>query len=264
MSTPEIVADAAPLILLPAVDVVNGQAVRLHQGAAGSEKVYGSPLEAALGWQEAGASWLHLVDLDAAFGRGSNFELLKEVIGKLDLQVELTGGIRDTESLERALATGARRVNIGTAAVENPDWCHEVISKYGDQVAIGLDVLADEEGNWRVRGRGWVTDGGDLWEILDRLDAQGASRFVVTDVSKDGTLSGPNLDLLLDVASATDAPVVASGGISELADIERIAQYRLEGIEGAIIGKALYEHKFTLQEALAVAQNTTAFAPMNG
>lgn len=236
--------------LLPAVDVVNGQAVRLHQGEAGSETVYGTPLESALMWQEQGAEWLHFVDLDAAFGRGSNHEMMAEVVGRLDINVELTGGIRDDASLERALGTGARRVNIGTAALEKPEWCAEVIKKYGDRVVIGLDVR-EVDGEWRAKGNGWVSDGGDMWEVLERLTAQGCSRFVVTDVSKDGTLTGPNIDLLRDVAAATDAPVVASGGISVLDDVISLAQYVDEGIDSAIIGKALYEGRFTLPEALA-------------
>ncbi|ALA67591.1 bifunctional 1-(5-phosphoribosyl)-5-((5-phosphoribosylamino)methylideneamino)imidazole-4-carboxamide isomerase/phosphoribosylanthranilate isomerase PriA [Corynebacterium lactis] len=241
------------LTLLPAVDVADGQAVRLVQGAAGSETSYGAPLEAALNWQNAGAEWVHLVDLDAAFGRGSNYELLADVIGKLDVNVELSGGIRDTESLEAALATGCKRVNIGTAALENPEWCREVIASYGDRVAIGLDVR-NEEGQWRLRGRGWVSDGGDLWEVLERLDSQGASRFVVTDVSKDGTLQGPNVDLLRDVAAATEAPIVASGGISSLDDIAAIKELVVDGVDSAIVGKALYAGRFTLEEALAIAR----------
>ncbi|WP_297453012.1 bifunctional 1-(5-phosphoribosyl)-5-((5-phosphoribosylamino)methylideneamino)imidazole-4-carboxamide isomerase/phosphoribosylanthranilate isomerase PriA [uncultured Corynebacterium sp.] len=241
------------LTLLPAVDVADGQAVRLVQGAAGTETSYGAPLEAAMNWQNAGAEWIHLVDLDAAFGRGSNYDLLADVVGKLDVKVELSGGIRDNASLEAALATGCARVNIGTAALENPEWCREVIANYGDRVAIGLDVL-NEEGQWRLRGRGWVSDGGDLWEVLERLDAQGASRFVVTDVSKDGTLQGPNVELLRDVAAATDAPIVASGGVSSLDDIAAIAKLVDEGVDSAIVGKALYAGRFTLEEALAVAR----------
>ena len=241
------------LTLLPAVDVADGQAVRLVQGAAGTETSYGAPLEAAMNWQNAGAEWIHLVDLDAAFGRGSNYDLLADVVGKLDVKVELSGGIRDNASLEAALATGCARVNIGTAALENPEWCREVIANYGDRVAIGLDVL-NEEGQWRLRGRGWVSDGGDLWEVLERLDAQGASRFVVTDVSKDGTLQGPNVELLREVAAATDAPIVASGGVSSLDDIAAIAKLVDEGVDSAIGGKALYAGRFTLEEALAVAR----------
>ena len=241
------------LTLLPAVDVADGQAVRLVQGAAGTETSYGAPLEAAVNWQNAGAEWIHLVDLDAAFGRGSNYDLLDDVVGKLDVKVELSGGIRDNASLEAALATGCARVNIGTAALENPEWCREVIANYGDRVAIGLDVL-NEEGQWRLRGRGWVSDGGDLWEVLERLDAQGASRFVVTDVSKDGTLQGPNVELLREVAAATDAPIVASGGVSSLDDIAAIATLVDEGVDSAIVGKALYAGRFTLEEALAVAR----------
>ncbi|UBI06308.1 bifunctional 1-(5-phosphoribosyl)-5-((5-phosphoribosylamino)methylideneamino)imidazole-4-carboxamide isomerase/phosphoribosylanthranilate isomerase PriA [Corynebacterium falsenii] len=242
-----------PLTLLPAVDVADGQTVRLVQGAAGTETTYGSPLDAALAWQSAGAEWIHLVDLDAAFGRGSNFELLRDVTGQLDVQVELSGGIRDDESLERALSTGCRRVNIGTAALEDPDWCKSVIERYGDRVAIGLDTR-EVDGEWRLRGRGWTADGGELWEVLERLDAEGVSRLVVTDVSRDGMLNGPNIDLLRDVAAATSAPVVASGGISSLDDIRALAEVVDEGVDSAIVGKALYAGKFTLEEALEVAR----------
>lgn len=240
--------------ILPAVDVVNGQAVRLDQGEAGTEKSYGTPLESALKWQEQGAEWLHFVDLDAAFNRGSNHEMMAEITKKLDIKVELTGGIRDDASLERALATGATRVNIGTAALEKPEWIADVIKRYGDKVAVDIAVRL-EEGQWRTKGNGWVSDGGDLWEVLERLDSQGCTRFVVTDVSKDGTLTGPNVDLLREVAAATDSPIVASGGISTLEDVLELARYQDEGIDSVIIGKALYEHKFTLTEALdAVAK----------
>ncbi|OBF54652.1 bifunctional 1-(5-phosphoribosyl)-5-((5-phosphoribosylamino)methylideneamino)imidazole-4-carboxamide isomerase/phosphoribosylanthranilate isomerase PriA [Mycobacterium sp. 852002-53434_SCH5985345] len=242
------------LILLPAVDVVDGRAVRLVQGKAGSETEYGSALDAALNWQRDGAEWIHLVDLDAAFGRGSNRELLAEVVGKLDVQVELSGGIRDDGSLAAALATGCARVNLGTAALENPQWCARAISEHGDKVAVGLDVQIDKTrpaGQHRLRGRGWETDGGDLWEVLERLDGEGCSRFVVTDVTKDGTLGGPNLDLLAAVAERTDAPVIASGGVSSLDDLRAIATLTDRGVEGAIVGKALYAGRFTLPQALA-------------
>lgn len=236
--------------LLPAVDVVDGQAVRLDKGEAGTEKSYGSPLEAALQWQEQGATWLHFVDLDAAFGRGSNHEVMAEITKTLDINVELTGGIRDDASLERALATGAKRVNIGTAALENPEWIGKALAQYGDQIAVDIAVK-EIEGEWRTRGNGWVSDGGDLWEVLERLDSQGCQRFVVTDVSKDGTLTGPNIELLRDVSAATDAAVTASGGISTLEDVLEVAKYQDEGIDSVIIGKALYEGRFTLTEALA-------------
>jgi len=236
-----------PLILLPAVDVVDGRAVRLVQGKAGSETEYGSALDAAQTWQRDGAEWIHLVDLDAAFGRGSNRELLAEVVGSLDVKVELSGGIRDDESLKAALATGCARVNIGTAALENPQWCAQAIAEHGDKVAVGLDVQI-VDGEHRLRGRGWETDGGDLWLVLERLDSEGCSRFVVTDV---GTLTGPNLDLLEGVAECTDAPVIASGGVSSLEDLRAIATLTGCGVEGAIVGKALYAGRFTLPEALA-------------
>jgi 1-(5-phosphoribosyl)-5-[(5-phosphoribosylamino)methylideneamino] imidazole-4-carboxamide isomerase/N-(5'phosphoribosyl)anthranilate isomerase len=233
------------LELLPAVDVASGQAVRLVQGAAGSETSYGDPLEAALAWQQAGASWIHLVDLDAAFGRGSNAELLASVVAAMDVDVEMSGGIRDDASLERALATGCRRVNIGTAALENPDWVGSVIAKYGDRIAVGLDVRGTT-----LAARGWTAEGGELYETLARLDAEGCARYVVTDVLKDGTLRGPNVGLLRDVCAATPAPVVASGGVSSLDDLRTLASLVPLGVEGAIVGKALYAGAFTLEEAL--------------
>lgn len=242
-----------PLILLPAVDVVEGRAVRLVQGQAGSDTEYGSALDAALTWQRDGAEWIHLVDLDAAFGRGTNRELLAEIVGAVDVQVELSGGIRDDDSLKAALATGCARVNIGTAALENPQWCARAIAEHGDKVAVGLDVQI-VDGAHRLRGRGWETDGGDLWDVLERLDSEGCSRFVVTDVTKDGTLTGPNLDLLGTVAECTDAPVIASGGVSSLDDLRAIATLTDSGVEGAIVGKALYAGRFTLPQALAAVR----------
>ncbi|HEX5596624.1 MAG TPA: bifunctional 1-(5-phosphoribosyl)-5-((5-phosphoribosylamino)methylideneamino)imidazole-4-carboxamide isomerase/phosphoribosylanthranilate isomerase PriA [Micromonosporaceae bacterium] len=237
------------LTLLPAVDVADGQAVRLVQGAAGSETTYGDPLEAALAWQRDGASWIHLVDLDAAFGRGSNAELLAEVVRRLDVAVELSGGIRDDESLAAALATGAARINIGTAALEDPQWCDRVIGEYGDRVAIGLDTRGRT-----LSARGWTRDGGDLFEVLERLNKAGAARYVVTDITKDGTLRGPNLDLLREVCARTDAPVIASGGVSTLDDLRALAVLEPLGVEGVITGKALYAGAFTVAQALAVLE----------
>ena len=238
------------LTLLPAVDVADGQAVRLVQGAAGSETAYGDPLEAALAWQNDGAEWVHLVDLDAAFGRGSNAELLAGVVGRLDVKVELSGGIRDDESLTRALATGCERVNIGTAALEDPQWCDRIVAEYGDRVAIGLDVRGRT-----LSARGWTRDGGDLYEVLARLDKAGASRYVVTDITKDGTMRGPNLDLLREVCAATDRPVIASGGVSALDDLRALATLEPVGVEGVIAGKALYAGAFTVREALDVLRS---------
>jgi 1-(5-phosphoribosyl)-5-[(5-phosphoribosylamino)methylideneamino] imidazole-4-carboxamide isomerase/N-(5'phosphoribosyl)anthranilate isomerase len=238
----------ARLELLPAVDVADGQAVRLVQGRAGSETSYGDPLEAALTWQRAGAEWIHLVDLDAAFGRGSNRDLLAEVVGKVDVQVEMSGGIRDDESLRAALATGCRRVNIGTAALEDPAWCARAIAEHGDRIAVGLDVRGTT-----LAARGWTQEGGELFEVLERLDRDGCARYVVTDVTKDGTLRGPNLDLLQQVCAATDRPVVASGGVSTLDDIRALTGLVERGVEGAIVGKALYAGNFTLEKALQVA-----------
>ncbi|WP_084040248.1 bifunctional 1-(5-phosphoribosyl)-5-((5-phosphoribosylamino)methylideneamino)imidazole-4-carboxamide isomerase/phosphoribosylanthranilate isomerase PriA [Demequina sp. NBRC 110053] len=236
------------LELLPAVDVADGQAVRLTQGAAGTETGYGDPLSAAQDWVDGGAEWIHLVDLDAAFGRGENAALLESVVKSVDIKVEMSGGIRDDESLERALATGCARVNIGTAALENPAWTARAIAKHGDRVAVGLDVRGTT-----LSGRGWTRDGGDLWDVLARLDSEGCARYVVTDVKKDGMLSGPNFELLAQVCEATDRPVVASGGVSSLEDIAAIRTLTGQGVEGAIVGKALYNGNFTLPQALDVA-----------
>jgi phosphoribosyl isomerase A len=237
------------LVLLPAVDVAAGQAVRLVQGEAGSETTYGDPLAAAMAWQEAGAEWIHLVDLDAAFGRGTNRGLLAEVATKLDVQVELSGGIRDDASLEAALATGAARVNLGTAALENPEWCDRIVAEYGDRVAIGLDVRGRT-----LAARGWTKEGGDLYEVLERLEQAGCERYVVTDVTKDGMLQGPNLELYRELCARTDKPIVASGGVSSLDDLRALSTLVREGVEGVIVGKALYAGAFTLAEALELTR----------
>jgi 1-(5-phosphoribosyl)-5-[(5-phosphoribosylamino)methylideneamino] imidazole-4-carboxamide isomerase/N-(5'phosphoribosyl)anthranilate isomerase len=239
------------LELLPAVDVAGGKAVRLTQGVAGSEEDFGHPLDAAMDWIQAGAEWIHLVDLDAAFGRGENRAVIAEVVAAAGAtKIELSGGIRDDASLEAAIALGATRVNLGTAALENPDWTERVIAKYSDQIAVGLDVRGNT-----LAARGWTKEGGDLWEVLERLEAAGCARYVVTDVTKDGTLKGPNLDLLKEVMDRTDKPVVASGGISSLQDIRDLKALAPLGLEGAILGKSLYAGRFTLIEALEIANS---------
>ncbi len=234
------------LILLPAVDVRGGRAVRLVQGESGTETEYGAPLDAALDFQAQGAEWIHLVDLDAAFARGSTRELVGVVVGQLDVDAELSGGIRDDESLAAALATGCRRVNLGTAALEDPDWTRRVIGQHGERIAVGLDVRGTT-----LAARGWTREGGDLWATLARLDDDGCARYVVTDVTKDGTLKGPNVDLLRRVCATTDRPVIASGGVSRLEDLHELAELVPHGVEGVIVGKALYAGAFSVAEALA-------------
>ena len=242
-------ASRPELILLPAVDVAGGRAVRLTQGEAGTETSYGDPVDAALEWARQGAQWIHLVDLDAAFGRGSNAGILRKVIKHVrGVQVELSGGIRDDATLEAALESGASRINLGTAALENPEWAADVIGRYGDVIAVGLDVRGTT-----LAARGWTREGGDLWTVLERLESAGCSRYVVTDVTKDGTLRGPNLELLRELTSRTPKPVVASGGVSSLDDIAELRELVPLGVEGAIVGKALYAGAFTLAEALDVA-----------
>ena len=242
-------ASTPKLVLLPAVDVADGKAVRLTQGEAGSETNYGDPLDAAGEWVAQGAGWIHLVDLDAAFGRGNNTAIIRKVIKQYrDVNIEVSGGIRDDASLEAALESGATRINLGTAALENPEWAADVIGRYGEAVAVGLDVRGTT-----LAARGWTKEGGDLWEVLARLEDAGCSRYVVTDVTKDGTLRGPNLELLREVVARTPKPVVASGGISNLDDIAALRELVHLGVEGAIVGKALYAGAFTLAEALDVA-----------
>ncbi len=238
-----------PLVLLPAIDVVGGKAVRLEQGAAGTETVYGEPEQIAVEFAEAGASWIHLVDLDAAFGRGRNLDTLRAVIDATDLNIELSGGIRSEKALVEALELGATRVVLGTAALEDPDWAFSAIERFGEQIAVGLDARGNT-----LAARGWTKEGGDLWETLLRLNMVGASRYVVTDVARDGMLNGPNVDLLEKVCSATDSPVIASGGVSTLEDLAVLRELVPVGVEGAIVGKALYAGRFTLEEALQVAE----------
>jgi 1-(5-phosphoribosyl)-5-[(5-phosphoribosylamino)methylideneamino] imidazole-4-carboxamide isomerase/N-(5'phosphoribosyl)anthranilate isomerase len=245
------VSTAANLVLLPAVDVASGQAVRLVQGKAGSETEYGSPIDAARAWVNQGAEWIHLVDLDAAFGRGDNAALLAHVVSDIrrHVKVELSGGIRDDVSLAAALATGCTRVNLGTAALEDPEWTERVIREHGEQIAVGLDVRGHT-----LAARGWTQEGGDLWETLTRLDAAGCARYVVTDVAKDGTMHGPNFHLLAEVCAATTRPIIASGGIAKLEDLHKLAEMVPHGIEGAIVGRALYDGAFTLAEAITAVE----------
>ena len=240
------------LVLFPAVDVAGGKAVRLTQGEVGTETNYGDPVDAAAEWVAQGAEWIHLVDLDAAFGRGNNHAVIRKVIRSAprSVNIELSGGIRDDASLEAALSTGAKRINLGTAALENPEWAAHVIAEYGESIAVGLDVRGTT-----LAARGWTKEGGDLWAVLARLEEAGCCRYVVTDVTKDGTLNGPNLELLQQVMERTQRPVIASGGIASLDDIAELRALVPHGLEGAIVGKALYAKAFTLAEALDVASD---------
>jgi phosphoribosyl isomerase A len=259
--------------LLPAVDVADGQAVRPVQGKLVSGSTFGEcsepqrgladPLQAALAWQDGGAEWIHLVDLDAAFSRGSNAVLLASVIEMLDTNVQLSGGIGDEASLQLALATRCARVVLSTSALRDLSWCERAVSSYGDRIAVALDVRvvegpdrSDGAPQHRLSARGTSRDDGSLWDTLTRLDRAGCTRYVVTDVSKDGMLSGPNMELYRSVTSATTAEVIASGGVAEISDLVALAEVARAhtNLEGSIIGKALYAGRFTLREALAVVR----------
>jgi 1-(5-phosphoribosyl)-5-[(5-phosphoribosylamino)methylideneamino] imidazole-4-carboxamide isomerase/N-(5'phosphoribosyl)anthranilate isomerase len=235
------------VILLPAVDIRDGRCVRLSQGDFDRETVYDDdPVAVAKRYESEGAEWLHVVDLDAALqGVPKNRELVADVIRSVEIPVQCSGGIRDAAAVDAAHDAGARRVVIGTAALRDPAFVEETVEKHGDFVAVGLDVRGQT-----LQARGWTEEAGELWPTLVRLVKNGVQRFIVTDVMRDGMLEGPNLTLLAEVLDYTDRPVVASGGVSSVEDLRRLASIR---VEGCIVGKALYAGRFTLPEALQAA-----------
>lgn len=235
--------------LLPAIDVSNGLSVR--PGDQNSQESFGSPKDIASGWIASGANWIHLVDLDAAYGKGENRKLINEVVALCTgIQVQVSGGIRDQDSLIAALATGATRINLATSALLDMPWVESVISNYSNQISVSLDVSGS-----RLVARGSGEEVGELEQVLARLEEFGCARYVVTDVTRDGSLSGPNLELLEQVLSQTAKPVVASGGIAELADLQALVALRFKGLAGAILGKALYVGRFSLEQALKVVSS---------
>lgn len=237
------------LELLPAVDVSDGKAVRLSRADSNTATEYGSPLEAAQSWIAAGAKWIHLVDLDAAFGRADNRAIIAETITQCaSVRIELSGGIKDAASLERALALGVERVVLSTAALDDADFVAWAIGQFKGSIAVGLDVRGS-----KLSARGQTAEGGELEDAIAMLEDAGCYRYVVTDVTRDGTLEGPNIDLLKFVMSRTSKPVVASGGISSLDDIRDLKALVHTGLEGAILGKALYAKNFRLEEAIEIA-----------
>jgi phosphoribosyl isomerase A len=234
------------LELLPAVDVSKGLAVRLSQGDSDTEESFGSPMDAARTWINSGAEWIHLVDLDAAFERGNNGSIIKKVVADCQsVKIQLSGGIVDQQSLDAALATGATRVNLATPALADMSWVQKVIAEFGERIAVGLDVRGST-----LIGRGSSREVGELLAVLEQLEQAGCARYIVTDVAKDGMLQGPNLELLRQVLETTEKQVVASGGISSLDDISALNQLVPYGLECAILGKALYAKRFTLEQAL--------------
>lgn len=234
------------MILLPAVDIKDGKCVRLVQGDFARETVYDEdPVAVAKRYEAEGAQWLHVVDLDAALeGEPRNRALVKEVIGSVDIPVQCSGGIRTVDAIDAAKDAGASRVVVGTAALRDPDFVCDAAARHGDFLAVGLDVRGQT-----LQARGWTEEAGELWPTLQRLVREGVTRFVVTDVARDGMLQGPNYTLLAEVLEYTDRPVVASGGVSSTEDLKNLARM---GVEGCIVGKALYAGKFTLPEALQV------------
>jgi 1-(5-phosphoribosyl)-5-[(5-phosphoribosylamino)methylideneamino] imidazole-4-carboxamide isomerase/N-(5'phosphoribosyl)anthranilate isomerase len=246
------------LELLPAVDLLDGQAARLTQGVAGTETGYGDPVEAAAAFAAQGARWLHVVDLDAAFGRGprNRAQLGRIVAAVTPVQVEASGGVRTPDDLHALLDLGAARVVIGTAALEDPEWVAEACARHGDAVAVGLDARGRT-----LQARGWTTSGGDLFEALHRLEAAGCRRFVHTEVARDGMLAGPATDRLREVLAATTRPVIASGGVSALDDLRTLATLEPAGLEGVIVGKALYAGRLTVPDALATLADAGSAGP---
>jgi phosphoribosylformimino-5-aminoimidazole carboxamide ribotide isomerase/phosphoribosylanthranilate isomerase len=237
------------LEILPAIDVKDGVAIRLTKGELNNQSKYGDPLEVAGEFVKSGVNWIHLVDLDAAFGLGNNFEILDSIIKSVDIKIQLSGGIKDDESLNRALTTNCSRINLGTAALDNPEWVESVIKKHGDKIAVALDVDGKV-----LSPRGGSKSGGDLFQMITRLDKVGCARYVLTDVNRDGALSGPNLELLKEVSSFTKTPIVASGGVSSMSDVKSLMQLTNQGVEAVIIGKGLYTGAFTLAQVLATVK----------
>lgn len=241
----------SPLILFPSIDIAGGQSVRLSRGDRESQESYGSPLEIAETWIQSGAEWIHLVDLDAAYGTGHNRELLSEVVKKCQaINVQVSGGIRDEQSFSAAIATGASRINLATSALLDLDFVEAVISEYKERVAVALDVKDS-----RLVARGTQEDVGELLTVLNQLEQLGCERYIVTDITRDGALLGPNYELLRSVMAETEKPVIASGGISGLIDIQKLSTLRSMGLEGAILGKALYVGRFSLEQALEEAKS---------
>ncbi|MCA6222532.1 HisA/HisF-related TIM barrel protein [Photorhabdus antumapuensis] len=247
--------------IFPSVDIVDGiamtsnSAIRLTRGESSTlRRPLGTPTEVALAWQNAGAKWIHVVDLDAASGRGSNSHLIADVLAAVDINVQVCGGIRDETILRKVLATGCQRVNLGTAALENPAWCARAIAEYGDKIAIALDIKSTSEG-YQLATHGWNVSKGNLWDVLERLDKQGCQRYVVTDVERGGMMSSPNFTLLQEVCAKTSSPVIAGGGVSSLDDLRALADMSTIGVEGAILGQALHIGKVPLEDALAATQS---------
>ena len=235
--------------LLPAIDVSNGLSVR--PGTENSNESFGSPMDIASEWIASGAKWIHLVDLDAAYGKGENRKLISEVVSRCTgINVQISGGIRDQESLTAALQTRASRINLATSALMDMPWVESVISTHGNQISVSLDASGS-----RLVARGSGEDVGKLEPVLQQLEDLGCARYVVTDVKRDGSLNGPNLELLEQVLSLTGKPVIASGGIAELSDLEALVGLRSKGLAGAILGKALYVGRFSLEQALTVVSS---------
>lgn len=238
-----------PITLYPAVDIRDGRAVRLTQGAADAETVYDvDPVAAAQRFADAGTSWLHVVDLDAAFtGEPRNRHLIQQIVEATRIEVQASGGVRTLQDVRDSLGYGARRVVIGTMALDDPDFVAEVLDAVGPRIAIGLDARGET-----LQARGWTQEAGNLFAAVEQFTEMGVDRFVYTDVARDGMLQGPNLEMLARVADATTANVTASGGVASLEDVAAIESLH-ERVDAAIVGKALYAEAFTLPQALAVS-----------
>jgi phosphoribosylformimino-5-aminoimidazole carboxamide ribotide isomerase len=237
--------------LYPAIDVLGGRAVRLRQGRRDSVSDYGTPLEMARKWARLGASWLHVVDLDGAFeGRRRNVEVIADIRRELPtVRLQTGGGIRDLDAVSGLLEEGADRVVLGTAAVENPDLLAEVLGRFPDRVAVGIDAR-----DGIVKLDGWTREGGGMAIDMARdMEKRGVRLVVYTDISRDGEFAGVNVAATRELLEATGLSVIASGGVASVDDVSRLRDLGHPRLDGAIIGKALYEDRIDLSEALAVA-----------
>lgn len=239
------------MLIIPAIDIIQERVVRLYQGDFAKEKFYSSdPVEMARVWQKKGAGFLHIVDLDGAkYGEIKNKDIISRIIKGVDMPCEVGGGLRQDKDIEYFLKQGARRVVLSTAALEDPGYLKELVTRFNEKIAVSIDFVGS-----RVTKKGWQVST-DLTpdSAARKMQEIGVKRIIVTDISMDGTLKGPNVEKLKEILSSIDISVILSGGISSLKDIKRLKEIGNKNLEGVIIGKALYEGKVLLEEAIKIA-----------
>jgi len=238
--------------IYPAIDILGGKAVRLRQGRKEESTIYGDPVEMAVKWVAKGSAWLHVIDLDGAFeGTPRNLGILREMVKAVpQTKIQIGGGIRSMPVVETLLEAGILRVVLGTAAVQNPDFVRAALECQPDKVAVGIDA---RDGKAKVSG--WTEDSRTTAiELASRLEDMGATLVVYTDIARDGVLTGPNIEATREMIERTRLTVIAAGGISSISDVRRLAELNLPRLDGVIIGKALYEGRIEIEEAMTHAR----------